>query len=61
MIVGAAGARTIGFAQYLALTVLVGAACLAANAVLLVWMFRRELPTGRSPTVRRRDPRSIAC
>jgi Na+/H+ antiporter NhaD/arsenite permease-like protein len=55
MIVGAAAHGTIGFAQYLALTLLVGVACLAANAALLVWMFRRELPTG--PLSERHPPR----
>ena len=53
MIVGAAAHDSIGFAQYLLLTLPVGAACLAANAAALVWLFRRELPAGaladRSP------------
>ena len=46
MIVGAAAHGTIGFAQYLALTLPVGVACLAANAYVICWLFRRELPTG---------------
>lgn len=46
MIVGAAAHGTISFAQYLALTLPAGAACLAANAAALVWLFRRELPAG---------------
>jgi len=53
MIVGAAAHGTIGFAQYLALTLPVGAVALAANAALITWMFRKELPAGplsdRSP------------
>lgn len=46
MIVGAAAHGTISFAQYLALTLPVGALCLAANAVALIWLFRKELPHG---------------
>src|SRR5204862_3064580 len=46
MIVGAAAHGTIGFAQYLVLTLPVGAACLAANAAALVWLFRGALPRG---------------
>jgi len=46
MIIGAAAHGTISFAQYLALTLPVGAACLAANAATLAWLFRRELPAG---------------
>jgi Na+/H+ antiporter NhaD/arsenite permease-like protein len=53
MIVGAAAHGSIGFAQYFALTLPVGAACLTANALLIAWLFRRELPAGdlaeRSP------------
>lgn len=55
MIVGAAAHGSIGFAQYLALTLPVGAACLVANAVVISWMFRRELPKG--PLVERTPPR----
>src|SRR3979409_1012042 len=40
MIIGAAAHGTIGFAQYLVLTLPIGAACLAANAAALVWLFR---------------------
>jgi Na+/H+ antiporter NhaD/arsenite permease-like protein len=46
MIVGAAAHGTISFAQYLALTLPVGVLCLAANAVALIWLFRKELPHG---------------
>ena len=55
MIVGAAAHGTVGFAQYLVLTLPVGAACLAANAAALVWLFRRELPAG--PLSERSPPR----
>lgn len=46
MIVGAAAHGTISFAQYLALTLPVGALCLAANAAALIWLFRAALPAG---------------
>ena len=46
MIVGAAAQGTIGFAEYFALVVPVGVACLAANALLLSLMFRKQLPAG---------------
>ncbi|MGE0549760.1 MAG: SLC13 family permease [Kofleriaceae bacterium] len=53
MIVGAAAHGTIGFAQYMALTLPVGVVCLAANAAVIAWLFRRQLPKGpladRSP------------
>src|SRR6185295_7812623 len=53
MIVGAAAHGTIGFLQYFLVTLPVGATCLAANALALCWLFRRELPAGllseRSP------------
>jgi Na+/H+ antiporter NhaD/arsenite permease-like protein len=55
MIVGAAAHGSIGFAQYLALTLPVGAACLVANAAALIWLFRRELPRG--PIADRSPPR----
>ncbi len=55
MIVGAAAHGTIGFAQYFAFTVLAGVACLAANAAVIVWLFRKDLPTG--PLVERHPPR----
>jgi Na+/H+ antiporter NhaD/arsenite permease-like protein len=44
MIVGAAAQGTIGFAQYMLLTLPVGIACLALNAALIAWLFRKELP-----------------
>ena len=55
MIVGAAAEGTINFAQYLLLTLPAGAACLALNALLLCWLFRRELPAG--PLAERSPPR----
>ena len=55
MIVGAAAHGTIGFAQYLALTLPIGAACLVANAGALIWLFRRALPRG--PLAERAPPR----
>jgi Na+/H+ antiporter NhaD/arsenite permease-like protein len=55
MIVGAAAHGTVGFAQYLALTLPVGAVCLAANGAALAWLFRREIPRG--PLIDRSPPR----
>lgn len=55
MIVGAAAHGTIGFAEYFLITLPAGAACLAANAVVIAWMFRRELPAG--PLAERSPPR----
>lgn len=55
MIVGAAAHGTIGFLQYFLVTLPVGAACLAANALLIAWLFRRELPAG--PLAERSPPR----
>lgn len=55
MIVGAAAHGTVSFAQYLALTLPVGAACLAANAGALIWLFRGALPAG--PLADRSPPR----
>jgi Na+/H+ antiporter NhaD/arsenite permease-like protein len=55
MIVGAAAHGTIGFAEYFLITLPAGAACLAANALVLCWLFRRELPAG--PLAERSLPR----
>ena len=55
MIVGAAAHGTIGFLQYFLVTLPVGAACLAANALAIAWLFRRELPAG--PLAERSPPR----
>jgi Na+/H+ antiporter NhaD/arsenite permease-like protein len=53
MLIGRAADGHPSFAQYLAVTLPVGVACLAANAATLTWLFRRELPRGpvgdRSP------------
>jgi Na+/H+ antiporter NhaD/arsenite permease-like protein len=45
MIVGAAAQDTIGFLPYLVFTLPAGIACLAANAAIIAWLFRKELPT----------------
>lgn len=46
VIVGAAAHETISYAQYFALTLPVGVACLAANALVIAWLFRDQLPRG---------------
>jgi Na+/H+ antiporter NhaD/arsenite permease-like protein len=55
MIVGAAAHGQLSFAQYLAITLPAGAACLLCNAALFGWLFRHELPRG--PLVDRALPR----
>jgi Na+/H+ antiporter NhaD/arsenite permease-like protein len=55
MIVGAAAHGQLSFAQYLLLTLPAGLLCLACNAALLGWLFRRQLPRG--PLVERALPR----
>ena len=55
MLIGHAAGGHPGFAAYLALTLPVGLACVAVNAGLLLWMFRRELPRGS--LAERRPPR----
>ncbi len=55
MIVGAAAQGQLSFAQYLLLTLPAGVICLACNAALLTWLFRRQLPRG--PLVERDLPR----
>jgi Na+/H+ antiporter NhaD/arsenite permease-like protein len=55
MLVGAAAHGSIGFAQYLALTLPIGVIALAVNAAILAWLFRHELPTG--PLADRSPPR----
>lgn len=55
MIVGAAAHGTLGFAEYFALALPIGVLCLAANAALLAWLFRHQLPAG--PLVDRTPPR----
>jgi Na+/H+ antiporter NhaD/arsenite permease-like protein len=46
MIVGAAARDHLSFAQYLMATLPAGALCLACDALLLTWLFRRALPRG---------------
>ncbi|HEY5935158.1 MAG TPA: SLC13 family permease [Kofleriaceae bacterium] len=55
MIVGANAHDTIGFAQYFLLALPVGVVCLAANAYILGWLFRHDLPAG--PLAERTPPR----
>jgi len=55
MIVGAAAHGSISFGHYFLLTLPAGVLALAANAALLVWMFRRELPAG--PLAERSPPK----
>jgi Na+/H+ antiporter NhaD/arsenite permease-like protein len=55
MIIGRAAAGTPGFAAYLALMLPIGVACLAGNAAVLSWLFRRQLPHG--PLVERAPPK----
>lgn len=55
MIIGAAAHETISFAQYLVLTLPVGSVALTANALLLTWLFRHDLPAG--PLAERSPPR----
>jgi Na+/H+ antiporter NhaD/arsenite permease-like protein len=55
MMIGHAAAGHPSFAQYLALTLPVGIACLAANAWVLTWIFRHRLPPG--PLAERSPPR----
>jgi Na+/H+ antiporter NhaD/arsenite permease-like protein len=46
MIIGDAAAGLPSFAQYLALALPAGVACLAANAAVIGWLFRKQLPRG---------------
>ena len=55
MIVGAAAHEVLGFARYFAFTIVPGVATLAANAVVILWLFRKELPVG--PLAERSPPR----
>jgi Na+/H+ antiporter NhaD/arsenite permease-like protein len=55
MIIGRAAAGEPGFAAYLALMLPIGVACLAGNAAVLSWLFRRQLPHG--PLVERAPPK----
>jgi Na+/H+ antiporter NhaD/arsenite permease-like protein len=55
MIVGARAHDLIHFGQYFLLTLPAGLACLYANAWLIAWFFRRELPAG--PLAERSPPK----
>jgi len=55
MIIGHAAAGHPSFAQYVALALPAGVACLAANALVITWLFRSELPVG--PLAERAPPR----
>ena len=55
MIVGTAAHGAIGYAHYFAIALVPGALCLVANAALLAWLFRKELPAG--PLADRSPPR----
>ena len=55
MMIGHAAAGHPSFAEYLALTLPVGVACLAANAAVLSWLFAKDLPRG--PLAERSPPR----
>ncbi len=55
MIVGAAADGAITFGQYLVLTLPIGVLALTANAAVLAWLFRAELPAG--PLADRSPPR----
>ncbi len=47
MIVGTAAHGAIGYAHYFAIALPIGVICLVANAALLGWLFRAQLPAGR--------------
>ncbi|HEU4611216.1 MAG TPA: SLC13 family permease [Kofleriaceae bacterium] len=55
MIIGAAARDSIQFGQYFLLTLPAGVLCLAANAALIAWMFRYDLP--QEPLAERSPPR----
>jgi len=55
MIVGTAARGAIGYAHYFAIAFIPGVLCLVANAALLAWLFRKELPEG--PLADRSPPR----
>ncbi len=55
MIVGAAAHDTIGFLPYFVFTLPAGIACLAANAAVIAWLFRKELPA--EPLAQRSPPK----
>jgi Na+/H+ antiporter NhaD/arsenite permease-like protein len=49
MLIGQAARGVPGFAEYLLLALPVGVACLVANAAVLTWLFRDQLPAGPLP------------
>lgn len=55
MLIAGAARDVLGFAEYSAIAVPAGAACLAVNAWLLCWLFRHQLP--RAPLPERTAPR----
>jgi Na+/H+ antiporter NhaD/arsenite permease-like protein len=55
MIVGMAAAGSPGYAEYFVLALPIGVLCLAADAALIAWLFRAQLPPG--PLPRRNTPR----
>jgi Na+/H+ antiporter NhaD/arsenite permease-like protein len=55
MIIGHAADGLPSYAQYLAIALPAGLACLAVNAVVISWLFRKELPAG--PLAARAPPR----
>src|SRR6185503_6520651 len=55
MIVSHAAAGHPSYAQYAALALPAGLACLAVNALVIAWLFRKELPRG--PLADRAPPR----
>lgn len=49
MIIGRAAAGEPSFAEYSALVLPIGVACLAVDALVLCWLFRSQLPVGTLP------------
>jgi Na+/H+ antiporter NhaD/arsenite permease-like protein len=49
MLIGHAAAGNPGYAEFLLLMLPVGAACLALDALVIAWLFRRQLPRGPLP------------
>lgn len=46
MIVGAAASGVLSYGRYFLIVLPAGLACLAANAAVVCWLFRKELPRG---------------
>ncbi|HWM87202.1 MAG TPA: SLC13 family permease [Kofleriaceae bacterium] len=49
MLIGHAAAGDPSYARFLMLSLPVGALCLALDAAVIIWLFRRELPRGPLP------------